>query len=461
MLNSVKCADHLAADFIEDIANSDIGAETLIVVMSDHLAMGNTATSQLEAGPRRNMFFIIDPSETAPKLVERASTTLDVGPTLLSSLGLDVPRMGFGVDLLGQEPTLPEYLDVAADSQADLNRHLLGFQAVYDRLWAYPDISDGLYVNLEKGEVQFGENAYGVPVVLTFDDEFAVTQATLGDSRAEETLTEAVIDLAPQARVLWFDDCRALELLSPERVKLRSADLCVAYGKRGTGLNVEPVDRSRFFASEDLKALLDPVGDEFLASFEQDRLEDIGVSRGELPFRFTFPALETGDKGVLVQSSAFGAGPSFIRRQTTPSLNSGEDWMQKRGITLSGLAANGQVAALSNVDQCSKAYSATEIDPWNDVLVETRDQFIAHIVTVHDTAHCGAANAVFKGPLKDIPLPKLKAAKMRQAYIGVIDGRGRIFEFPNEDFPKLRVHLDPIGGELPEFSMANVQVRPA
>lgn len=456
MLNSVKCADILTANFVSDIQNSDIADETLIVVMSDHLAMGNTASEMLEAGPRRNMFFIIDPSKTDAQKISRASTTLDVAPTLLSALGLSVDRMGFGVDLQGSEPTLPEYLDIAADNQKELNQHLLGFQSVYDQLWAYPDITDGLYTNLEKGEVQFGANAYGLPALLTFDEEFGVTQATLGDNRAEETLTEAVIDLEAQSRLLWFDDCRALEVLSPERVKLKNADLCVAHGKRGMGLEVEALDRSGFKSTEELMALLNPEGDEFLASFEQARLEEIGVNRGELPFNLSFQGLETGDKGVLIQSSAFGAGPSFIRRQTTTSLNAGEDWAQKRGITLTGLSSNGRVEVISNIDQCAKGFDLAAVENWKALIEGTRTDFVAHLVTVHDTAFCGNAKSIFEGPLADLPLKELKTSEMRQAYIGVIDNRGRIFEFPNRDFPKLRVFLDPVEGSLPEFATLDV-----
>ena len=46
----IKCIDQLAGSFIREIQSSEISDDTLIVVMSDHLAMENTATNLLEAG---------------------------------------------------------------------------------------------------------------------------------------------------------------------------------------------------------------------------------------------------------------------------------------------------------------------------------------------------------------------------------------------------------------------------
>lgn len=458
ILNSVRCDDKLAGQFIREVLDGPEGDNTIVVVMSDHIAMENRATEQLNAGPRRNLFFVIDGADRRGEMIDRPATTLDVGPTILSKLGFDVPRLGFGVDLQGSEPTLPEEMGITAEDRAVLDRYLLGFQSVYDRLWAYPDISDGLYTNLEKGEVQFGSNAFGTPVLLTFDETNAVSSATLGDARAEETLTQAVLGLADATPLMWIDDCRALEVLSTDRVKLKSADTCLAYGQRGTGLNVNPLKRSDFTPASVLQSYLEAEGDAYLASFEQSKLEEIGVLRGELAFNLAQSGFDNDGRGVLVQSAGFGAGASLIRRQTGDSLAYGEDWALNRGITLSGIDQKGRAQVLANVDQCSPQFSAEERPLWKDLIAENMGQYSALIVTVHDTAFCGSGERVFNGPLADLDLPKLKSSQMRQAYIGVIDNDGRIFEFLNETFPKLRVLLDPSSGEVPEFtrfSLAN------
>ena len=448
MLNSVKCVDHLAGQFIREIMDSPEGRNTLIVVMSDHLAMANTATQKLTSGSRRNLFFMIDPLQKTASKITRASTTLDVAPTVLSTLGFNLPRLGFGVDLKSEESTLPEELGISADDKRPLDRYLLGFQSVFDRLWAYPDITDGLYANLEKGEVQLGSSAFGTPVLLTFDDALAVNSATLGDARAEETLTEAVLALSTGTPLLWVDDCRALELLATERNALKDAEICLAVGRRSTGLEVVPIGRSNFISESTLANDLQSIGDRYLADFEQSKLQEIGVLRGELPHRLSFQDLEIDGLGVLIQSSAFGAGPSFIRRQTSSSLASGEDRLLKRGITLSGVDASGSVEILANLDQCGDEYVSSAGGTWRELLQTTQDQYVAHVISVHDTAFCGKGDTIFDGPLAGLKLPALKASKMREAYLAVIDNNGRVFEFPNKEFRKLQVFLDPNGGDF-------------
>lgn len=51
MLNAVHCNDMLAGQFIEDILSGPHGRDAVIAVMSDHLAMVNSATDLLDAGP--------------------------------------------------------------------------------------------------------------------------------------------------------------------------------------------------------------------------------------------------------------------------------------------------------------------------------------------------------------------------------------------------------------------------
>lgn len=206
MLNSVLCADYLAGQFVERILQGPDAEDTVIAVMSDHLAMVNSATNLLEDGSRRNLLMLIDGAQTdASKRVDRPGTTLDIGPTLLSYLGFDVPVMGLGVDLLGEEQTMPEVLGVDSDDSPALDAHVMGYQAAYERLWEFPDISNGLYINSERGELQFGHSVISIPALLAFDSENAIVSATLGDPTANETLTEAAFGLDDGTRYLWID----------------------------------------------------------------------------------------------------------------------------------------------------------------------------------------------------------------------------------------------------------------
>ena len=447
-LNAVLCDDYLAGQFIEEILSGPHAENTVIAVMSDHLAMGNTATDQLNAGPRRNLLMILDPATAAdPQAVNRPATTLDAGPTLLSYLGFDMPRMGLGVDLLGAAPTIPEELAVAADDSRALDAHVMGYQSVYTRLWAFPDISDGLYVNLERGEANYGRSAFPVPTLLAFDADHTITEISLSNDPAFNTsLTQIVMNLPEGTPYMWFDDCRALGVLRPDEGLEERQALCLASGQRGVSATARPVPRSTFLSQEDLAAMLSPPEDSQSVP-ETEALTRIGVLRGDLPQEIAYPALLTGDRGVLLQSSAFGAGASLVRRQTTDTLDSGQDWLLGRGLHLVGITADGRAEPLDWMDQCTPGFSAADHRPWADQIAESRGRFVGHAIMVQDTAFCGRASDQIAPALGGLDLPVLRTLEARQAYIGLFDDAGAVREFGNAAFPRVRLLLTPSGGD--------------
>ena len=446
MLNSVHCVDDLAAAFVEDILSGPNGANTVVAVMSDHLALVNTSEAKLNAGPRRNLMFILDPENDTPKKIDRPATTLDIGPTLLSYLGFDIPRMGFGVDLLGEAPTLPEELGVSASDRRAIDNKLLGYQAVYTRLWDFPDLSDGLYVNLESGEAVFGGSTFKLPAVLSFDEDHAIIQATLGTVRAEETLTRAIFELPKATRYLWLDTCQALSMLSAGAQNSDDEGMCLVSGRRGETSQLSAMTRSSFLSEENLVAQLEAeTSSNALA--EDQSLILLGQARGELPIHLRLPDLKTGERGVLLQSSAFGSGASFIRRQTSDSLASGEDWILGRGVNLIGIDDQGAAETLARLDQCDPSFAPDSEKSWHEIIETNRNRFVAHVISVHDTAFCGASFTPLSEPLEGLPLTQLKASGMREAYLAVIDRQGQVFEFPNREFSRLQVLLHPRIGD--------------
>jgi phosphoglycerol transferase len=457
ILNAVLCNDFLVGQFIEEILSGPNAANTVVAVMSDHLAMGNTATDQLKSGPRRNLFMLLDQNSLAsPRQVDRPATTLDVGPTLLSYLGFDIPKMGLGVDLLGTEPTMPEELGVAADDRQNLNAHVLGFQSVYTRLWDFPDISDGLYVNVEGSEASYGSSAFPIPIMLAFDGDHAITEISLSkDPAYNDSLTQVVLKQPSGTSYMWFDDCRALGVLRPsERLEDRKA-LCLASGQRGVSATVRAVPRSTYLSTEELATMLTPSHDGAGAS-DTETLERIGKLRGDLAEVVTYEALETGDRGVLLQSSAFGAGSSLVRRQTTDTLATGQDWRVGRGLHLLGISADGRAKRLDSMDQCQRGFKASDHTPWAEQISASKDRFVAHVLLVKDTAYCGRAADKIAPALEGLAMPMLSALKSRQPYIGLIDASGDVQEFGNAAFPRVRLLLMPAGAVPPQHTPAKV-----
>jgi phosphoglycerol transferase len=128
ILNTVHCTDRLLAGFIEALRRSPGARQTVIVVASDHLAMRNSAWEELTQQQRRNLFLIIEPTDKKQGRVDRPGTTLDVGPTVLSQLGLELAGLGFGRNLYSGEQTLRESVE-------ELDKFLVRQKPYITALW--------------------------------------------------------------------------------------------------------------------------------------------------------------------------------------------------------------------------------------------------------------------------------------------------------------------------------------
>lgn len=104
MLNAVHCSDQLVGMFIKHLQARGRD-DVLIVVGSDHLLAGKRAYFQ--DAPRHDLWMVHGKGVRAQN-IQREGTTFDIAPTLLSLMGLDVPAMHWGRDMLRPAPTLME-----------------------------------------------------------------------------------------------------------------------------------------------------------------------------------------------------------------------------------------------------------------------------------------------------------------------------------------------------------------
>jgi len=105
ILQAVHCTDHLVAQFIHDVRESDASDDTIIALFSDHLMWGGISDQGITIdNDDRRLTFMIDVPGSQPKVSDVAGTEVDVGPTLASLLGLDYgARIGLGSSLLSQK----------------------------------------------------------------------------------------------------------------------------------------------------------------------------------------------------------------------------------------------------------------------------------------------------------------------------------------------------------------------
>ena len=211
LLNAVKCSDKLTADFIESLKNSPYAKDTLIVVMSDHMAMQNQATALLNKGNRRNFFMIIDLEKTTPTRIMKPASSLDVAPTVLSFLGFSDQSLGFGRNLLGPEKTLFEEKGESA------NPFLISMKNIMQaELWEFPKLSDGVEFDLEKNALKLGKRSLSTPVFLILGDDEDVKDVRFfipGSPEKEKFLGAGVLN---KEDYLWVDKCDMINQYVPE-----------------------------------------------------------------------------------------------------------------------------------------------------------------------------------------------------------------------------------------------------
>ncbi len=109
--NVIACSDRQLADFVSWVKEQPWYENTTIILCGDHLTMdAGYADSVDEDFPRTVFQVIVNPAAAAKKTEDRLFCALDMFPTTLAAMGVEIPgdRLGLGANLFSQEPTLCE-----------------------------------------------------------------------------------------------------------------------------------------------------------------------------------------------------------------------------------------------------------------------------------------------------------------------------------------------------------------
>lgn len=165
MLNAVAASDQLLSAFVRRIQNSSFGANTVVVIASDHLAMNNAASGLLQRGERRNLFLVLDPRNAREELIDRTGSTLDTGTTLLPFLGYK-GAIGLGRDLRDTRTQDEEIAHIhRAETIPSWRNEIMNF-------WRFPQLKDQLVFSEEKAEVVLDGRRFTAPVLIELMDEY-------------------------------------------------------------------------------------------------------------------------------------------------------------------------------------------------------------------------------------------------------------------------------------------------
>jgi len=223
MLNAVKCSDKTIAAFVRKVLQSKYAKNTVIVIASDHLAMGHHIVKDLTANKlrtsvRRNLFLVIAP-KIEPKKITREGTTLDIASTLLDYLGYD-SQVGLGRSLVSKEKSLLSY-----------DRH--GWYQRIKSFWNLPKLSpnDVISINKKSSSIAFNDRSFNYPLLLVInkDKKADILFKSLTARKDGNGIIVRRLSRLQDQPFIWVDKCKSIR---PAFLKLYNDD-CVMYGKSG------------------------------------------------------------------------------------------------------------------------------------------------------------------------------------------------------------------------------------
>ena len=242
MLNSVACSDYLISNFIARVRNSEFAENTLIVLVSDHLAMKNEAYSDLKQGNRKNIFMIIDPAQITPRKINTAGSTLDIATTILPFLGYS-GNIGLGRDLL--DPTNPE------SERLKIHAELKNWKKSLKEFWNFPTIQNSITYYKNSNIVEIDKRKFTAPLLIDLDEKMQ-TELHFG-MFSSKPLSIAINDINQNRYFLLFDHCSNYEL--PEEF-LSTPALCLLSGEGKHPLEVILLNKEMSFNKQEIKSLL-------------------------------------------------------------------------------------------------------------------------------------------------------------------------------------------------------------
>ncbi len=110
-LDVVRCSDREVSRFVTWLRAQPFADETVIVLLGDHITMGNDVYDQIVMNPNREILNVfIDPQRSEPLTKHRVFSSMDLAPTILALSGAHLEKNAFGLgrNLLTETPTLLE-----------------------------------------------------------------------------------------------------------------------------------------------------------------------------------------------------------------------------------------------------------------------------------------------------------------------------------------------------------------
>jgi phosphoglycerol transferase len=173
ILNAVACSDYLISKFVNKVMQSPYGEKTVVVVLSDHLALKNTAYDDLRKRERKNLFMIIGPKVNKPTQINRLGSTLDIAPTILPFIGYR-GSIGLGRNLRDT--------DHPTSDIEEIQRNLRGWEPIIADFWNFPKIRNIVEIDIAEKTLRIDDRPFDIPALIELTDELETSLEFLPDS---------------------------------------------------------------------------------------------------------------------------------------------------------------------------------------------------------------------------------------------------------------------------------------
>lgn len=112
--NVIACSSKRVADYVEWVKKQPWGKDTVIVLSGDHLCMDDLYYADMPNDYQRKTYVNIINGQKEKPEKRRTYATIDLFPTTLSAMGVDIEgdRLGLGTDLYSDTPTLTETMGI-------------------------------------------------------------------------------------------------------------------------------------------------------------------------------------------------------------------------------------------------------------------------------------------------------------------------------------------------------------
>lgn len=245
ILNAVACSDYLISNFIKKISQSPYADKTIIVLVSDHLSLRNTAFQLLHKKKRRNLFMIIDPSKNIFSEINALGSTLDIGATILPFMGYK-GAIGLGRNLLNNEALEKE--------RQFIHFKLIAWRHVLATFWNFPKIQKYLEIDIDKKIVRIDGRNFRIPIFIELNNQLESTLKFQFDkSQTHKTLVQHRKLLSKNKGFLLIDKCKNTKILDKS---LGENGFCFLSGKGRKYTKKVKLNRNITYTSNQVRQLL-------------------------------------------------------------------------------------------------------------------------------------------------------------------------------------------------------------